>query len=298
MGPNAAKELARMVADNRVCYVSSLSLKKNVLGDAGVAALAEGVAKSHSLVHLDLASNGVSREGAVELFEALGQNSSLTCLRVGSIKGINRNFLGPAAMTALGEALKQHMQLTCLDLQGAAICSKGLRCLVDGLKATKSLKEMNIADNGLTSTAVPAVVEIMHNTCIERLDISHNDLGSSLKTELSKSTAVQGFDLTHLSMCGCGFSGPGSNLLFRALRRDRFLIELKVDEIGIDPAELDCLKEFIVGNKSLRRFFVRGSSLGDAGVQRLADGLGENQVLEELDLSGNKIEARENVITA
>lgn len=69
-------------------------MKKNLLGDEGAKILVKAIAKSKSVVHLDLSSNCITHKGAKKIATCLLPNCSLISLKLGSIDGINKNKVG------------------------------------------------------------------------------------------------------------------------------------------------------------------------------------------------------------
>lgn len=69
----------------RCGHLRTLSLYRNRLGDAGVAALCDAASQSlrHCLLSLDIGYNRVSATGAVHLAEFLSEPNSLRCLAMG-----------------------------------------------------------------------------------------------------------------------------------------------------------------------------------------------------------------------
>jgi predicted RNase H-related nuclease YkuK (DUF458 family) len=78
-------------------------LKKNLLGDEGAQIIADSVAKSHCIVHLDISSNNISSNGTKKVFKALSGNDSLIALAVGSVDNVQKNKIGiPSVMKLIG----------------------------------------------------------------------------------------------------------------------------------------------------------------------------------------------------
>ena len=70
LGIRFAEYLRDQMAIDRHRFVS-LDLHKNLLGDQGVKILMTEIRRSKSLVDLNLASNEISNDGMISIFEAL-----------------------------------------------------------------------------------------------------------------------------------------------------------------------------------------------------------------------------------
>lgn len=65
------------------CTVGSVYLSPDPMGDAGVDALAKGIAKNTSLLYLALAFCGLKPKGAISILQSLAGHSRLMTLRFG-----------------------------------------------------------------------------------------------------------------------------------------------------------------------------------------------------------------------
>ena len=91
-----AEYLKDLMSIDRHRFVS-LDLQKNLLGDQGVRILMTEIRRSKSIVDLNLASNEISNEGMISIFDALQDNQSLSALNISTVDGVARNRLtGPA----------------------------------------------------------------------------------------------------------------------------------------------------------------------------------------------------------
>lgn len=268
-------------------YVSAVDLKRNPIGNEGVAALANGIAKTNSLIHLDLRSTAFTKEGAQHLFKALTRNKTVTCLRVGNIKGLHSNFMSGKAMQGIVDYLKQSLQLTFLDLKGASIGNDGLTFLLAGLKMSRSVKDVNLCFNNLTGTST--VADLILKTYIKRLTLDENPLGRQFVGEFFRGSQDQEFYLSHLSLGACELRSPGLAELFAALRKGLYLSHLKLDTVGYDEFELRHLGWFLMNCVTLKEFSTANCMFGDEGMRVVAEAFTEHSCIESLNLCHNKI---------
>jgi Ran GTPase-activating protein (RanGAP) involved in mRNA processing and transport len=281
-----ASETAGVIVRN---YVASLDLKRNPLGNKGVIILSDGIAKSKSLIHLDLRSTAFAREGAHYLFKALNKNQTVTCLSIGNIKGLHNNFMSGKAMQGIQDYLKKSLQLTFLDLKGASIGNDGLTYLLAGLKYSRSVKDVNLCFNNLGSNGSSTVVDLILKTYIKRLNLSENPLGRQFVSEFFKKSQDQEFYMTHLSLSSCELGSPGLGELFAALRRGLYLSHLKLDAIRYDDFELRHLGWFIANCLTLKSFSTANCMFADEGIRAIAESFVDFSTMESINLSHNKI---------
>jgi len=274
---------------NNNYYIISLDLKNNRLGDNGIKILALGISLSFSLVHIDLSSNGIGKTGADYLFKQLSFNQSITCLNIGNSSGLNRNFFNGVAIEGLNEFLKNHFQITFLDLNAASIGNEGLFLIQEGLKHTPSLKALNLCFNLLTSEASETLTDIMGKTNIKKLNLSQNHLGDHFKYKLFESTKNRIFLQTHLNFSRCKFTEEGMPKFFSALRKNGVLKSLVLDFSKYYEKDLYCFGTLMQNNQSLASLCIKGCKIGDKGLEHLASALLINSFLKELIVSNNGI---------
>lgn len=271
------------------CYVSSLDLRQNQLKNEGIEVLARAVRRTNSLVHLDVRSTAFSKEGADQLFKALARNQTLTCLRIGCIRGMHRNFLSSKALEHLVPYLRNTVQLTFIDLRGAGIGNEAFRVLAEGVKKCKSLRMVDVALNNIDSGCLVPVIEMIANSSIKRLDLSQNPLGNTFILEMAKRIPMERFSLTHLCLSHCDFTSPALCQLFITLKKDRFLEHLEARGATYGEQDLKSASWFLTSSSTLKNFDAAHCGFGDVGVKRFAEGFVPAYMLQRLEFCGNKI---------
>ena len=144
--------LRRLLSDAHAPPLTSLEIGGNALGDAGVAAVADGLRRNARLRRLGLERTGIGATGAAALADALAVNTALRAL------GLAHNRCGASGVAALAGALRlTAAPLRELDLEhhGAALGGGGTA--VDALAAAlggdaplpPTLRHLRLAGNGL-----------------------------------------------------------------------------------------------------------------------------------------------------
>ncbi|KAK3287650.1 hypothetical protein CYMTET_4850 [Cymbomonas tetramitiformis] len=209
------KALGEALKENKA--LTSLSMRKAILGPKGAMALAAGLVFNGSLNALYLEDNllcGVQSlghgphesydpRGIGALAEALAVNTSLNTLILDNnqLAGCTRHphwhVEGGNIFTehdsdekedcpkALGDALRQNTALTSLSMQGNSL---GVRCataLAGGLACNRSLKTLNLSGNALGSAGTCAIATAFSrnedgvvNTSLTTLDLSNNRIAA------------------------------------------------------------------------------------------------------------------------
>ena len=138
LGDDASAALGNALAQHP--RLQRVHLTGWVLGKAeNVAAIALGLARSESLLELDLSENRLRDDGATALAEAVLSMGRLNTLDLAS------NLIGDEGAAALGHALARHGALEKLVLRNnLGIGDAGGRALAEGLQRNGSLKELDM----------------------------------------------------------------------------------------------------------------------------------------------------------
>eukprot|EP00826_Nyctotherus_ovalis_P027025 TRINITY_DN2107_c0_g2_i1.p1 TRINITY_DN2107_c0_g2~~TRINITY_DN2107_c0_g2_i1.p1 ORF type:complete len:299 (-),score=77.82 TRINITY_DN2107_c0_g2_i1:896-1792(-) len=250
--------------------------------------LARGIARAHSLIHLDLRSTAMRTEAADSLFRALCENKSLVCLSLGNVRGQHRNLLAGRAMAGIEKYLRSSVLLTFLDLKGAGVGNEGALHVLNGLLGNRSVKALNLCMNNINGAGSSIIIDMMVKSLLKRLDVSQNALGNEFVTELHTRMEKLQFMLTHLSLASCGFINSLKKLL-APLKSGIFLEKVDLSGANFEEAELTSITSFISGYSALKSFSLADCHLGDRGAVCVATGLSESCTIEHLNLSRNRI---------
>ena len=201
------------------------------------------------LVSLDLSGCFIGRQGACKIARALCSNTVLEEL------DLSDNTIGDLRDVVFADT-QQHYTLP--NLQHNPIGDKGATALADMLLHNKSLKILHLKRTSLTAPVVCEIARALYsNTVLEELDLSDNPIGD-----------IQNFPLYNAQQC-C------------------MLKKLQHNPIGDKGAT--ALAAMLLHNKSLKILHLKGTSLTAQGICEIARALCSITVLEELDLSENKI---------
>jgi Ran GTPase-activating protein (RanGAP) involved in mRNA processing and transport len=91
------------------------------------------IARSKSIVYLNLASNELGNEGMTAVFEGLRNNQSVVFLDVSTIEGVARNRVSAGAIEALKTLLEENQFLTDVNLTSIGLGNAGLEAICEVL---------------------------------------------------------------------------------------------------------------------------------------------------------------------
>jgi Leucine-rich repeat (LRR) protein len=193
MGDEGAAILGESLEGNEALTV--LNLARNQIGNNGIAALGVFLQNNATLTSLDLGSNEISNGGMAALCGVLHDNVTLTTLDIsqvgdysaaafiGFLQGIappnrGRNELSDEDVVALGGFLRGNTTLVRLNLTGSPLDYAAADIIALALEHHPAMRELTLAFNKYTLTAVPESVCRLH--CLTELDLNHCALLKSL----------------------------------------------------------------------------------------------------------------------
>ena len=212
-----------------------LWLKRNPVGNAGAAALADLLRRDTKLRVLDLVNTGIDASGLIEIVRALQtENRTLERLYLGG------NAVDSAVATELARVLRTHPALRSLQLGVSPLGDDGAECLADGLRGNRTLDALGVASCGIGERGAAALLNALAShprltdfdlgasASARALNGSENSLGdagaATVATYLAKNPPLQ-----RLSLTGAGIGGPGRITLMQAMTANTHLLTLRLD---------------------------------------------------------------------
>ena len=253
--------LERMLTANR--GISVLMLTLCGIGDKIGRNIGMGLAGNKTVKVLNVSNNNINSSGAVSIFTALGNNTSLEEL------DLSRNEqLTEGDAEAVGYSLERMLivnkGIKILKLYQCGVCDQIGKQIGVGLTRNKSLRVLNISHSSIHSGgAVSIFTSLQCNSSLEELDLSWN----WYLTE-DDSEAV-----------GCAIE--------RILTVNKRIQIMKLQQCGICDQIIKKIGVGLVGNKSLRVLNVSHGSIHSDGAVSIFTSLISNSSLKELDLSWN-----------
>eukprot|EP00958_Prasinococcus_capsulatus_P024853 scaffold3973_cov198-Prasinococcus_capsulatus_cf.AAC.2 len=211
-----------------------------------------------------------------------------------------------AGLAALAPALRECTALEELDLYLDGIGEAGARALAEALPhgMATTLRVLKLPDDGLGGAGLggaglaalaPALREC---TALEELDLDSNRIGEAGARALAEAlphgmaTTLRVLKLRNNGLFSTGLGDAGLAALAPALRECTALEELDLDSNRIGEAGTRALAEAFPQRmaSTLRVIKLSNVNIGAAAFRLLAPKLSQCSVVEELDLSGNKMQ--------
>lgn len=294
MAPLSA--VLRLPAGNAI---RSLKLGRNQLGDAGAAELAEGVAASPHLTHLDVSSNGIGVAGCAALGAALAARpAGPLALDLSRNAGVGAEGVAalcgaatPASACRVVELAVGHCDV---GTAGAvAICASAT-----ALPLFSELRRLDLASNDVDASAAAPLCEALAAPAgaLQVLDLRNNALGvrgSALLTGALGASSLRHLDLTSN---GVAWSAASSDELAQVFTdvatKAPALEELRLmgNELG-DEGAVRLLRALHDGGSALHTLAIGAAGVTAVGCVQMADMLTSSSTLLCLELGGNDVGA-------
>jgi Ran GTPase-activating protein (RanGAP) involved in mRNA processing and transport len=207
-----------------------LASDEDMLGDHGIG-LPRVIRENLILRYLDLSYNGISSEGAINIFSALEDN--FTIMRF-SIRG---NLLDDGVANALSDMLLRNDIIRELDIGDNKLSYGCCLSLAEGLTANRAIHTLH-ADRNELGAAGSLVIEqfyrmLLKNTTLRYLDMDRNRLGPEWGVQFASAIARNN-TLIQLSLRNNRLDTRAGEALLNAYKYNKTIIEIAIssEEVG------------------------------------------------------------------
>ena len=209
---------------------------------------------------VSLKHRGVGSAGGKAIFECLRHNKHIQALDMEDNQlGLNVD-VEAGALNQVCAALIDNDVLTHLDLSYNNFAGRGCALLAEALQKNTKIKEVSLRGNNMGDMGAKALLEnLASSTRLHKLDVSDNGIGED-----------------------------GGKWLGRLLEENK---SLKQADFSWNAVRVAGTLEIASGLKmsSLLRLNLAWNGIGDRGAAAMGSALGENSVLQFLDVSSNRI---------
>ena len=208
-----------------------------------------------NLLDLNLSKMNIgSREDALSLFEALASNTHLRSVN------LSRNNIDDDCVSSISIALIENKSIVRLNLSINDINSEGAEYLIGALDTNQTIREIDLRGNSIDHEILDELDEILK----ERRGDDPSLVPSIVSLDLNRIMA-----------------GLATN--------DDDLIEVKLDGVDMEAAELEALVEALGSNTSVMSLSLNNTKFDDTLMAALSLSLVDNTKLENLSLRNNDI---------
>ena len=242
-----------------------LSLKRNVIGDKGAAALGNMIKawKCRKLQTLCLAFCNISGKGVAGLCEGLARMPTVLSL---TSLDLSANFCKVDGCKALAPLIVDHRKLKTLNIGNNCIEDEGCKILAEAVAKSDVLETLNLEGNHITNVGVRFVCAALKGDCALR------DLG------------LQCNEIDH----------HGAMYLSQAIRNNTCLTALNLSHNMISDSGAEHMAGMLRQTTALHELRLVSNSIGDAGGNFIRLAYEKNTVLTLLDLDMNNMQDQQH----
>jgi len=274
----------------------TIELLDKRLADVDVAPLAVAMAEAKKFDAVDLSYNDLGAGAADSLATLLKSDAVITSL------DLSQNSMSEESIQGLCEALKANGTIRALSLSGNAIGGSGGMAVAEMLQVNSGLESLSLSNCGLNTESLVALATVLRdNTRLVALDVSR-PLAVTIMDEpaahFARMLKVNG-SLVELDVSKFGLRDLGLKLIAEELYRaggSSALQTLRMRCNKVELAEPDCVQALrnLLGSDVCRlsTLDLGGNRLEDTGAEMLAEMLGMNASLLELDVGWNGLMSR------
>ena len=262
--------------------LKNLNMNNNQLNEEAGEALASVILHNKGLEELYLSGNNLG-EGLFNVMKALQHITSLTILCLGN------NKISKEVAIELALAIKSNKHLQKLWLNNSNLRSSAT-VILQSLSTISTLKYLNLDSNQITEKAFEALASVIfHNTGLEELHLSGNNLGEEL---LSIMKSLQHVDsLRMLTLSDNNISKEVAIELALAIKSNKHLQKLWLNNSNLRSSATVILQSLSTIS-TLKYLNLNKNQITEEAGEALASVILHNTGLEELHLSGNSLGER------
>ena len=272
-------------------------------------ALTEALKVNKTLTTLNFSNNNLSNVGIEKIAQALETNTSLTSLNISESYRFNGYYFnhvidGDEGAKAIAKALEINKTLKELDISYNLINKEGLTALALALQKNTSLETLVINYNNPYNPTDDrnlikdeSYAQLVNNTTLKKLDISHNDIGKYkahfLDFSQSKAHALgealkKNTTLTTLNISSCSIETEFAKIA-EALKenKDSALTTLDISRNRIQAKGAIAIAKALEKNKTLTELNISWNNIGVEGAKAIAKALEINSTLTTLNISNS-----------
>ncbi|KYR03065.1 hypothetical protein DLAC_00557 [Tieghemostelium lacteum] len=196
-----------------------------------------------------------------------------------------------------------------INLSGISLCSEALASFIAFIKATPSIRSINLSNNGIYGKGVEGISQLLLDNKIESLDISENKIStegikslfqaiSTLNNSInnnknsinnnnnlpSNKNIIAGSHLKHLYLRRTMLSFEESLILRNLIFQSQSLETLDFSSNQINKESISVLSEPLTFNRSITDLNLSFNILGPSGVEELSKIIKSNKTIQTLHL--------------
>ena len=246
-----------------------------------VTCLSECLKEDDMLLELNMSNNQIIRGRKKKIIEAISVNKTLLKLDASLMKIQDESYIN--------DCLKINKSLKELNISENEITSNGAKEIATAIRVNTTLEKLDLSCNALSDDGAGAIIDsLQFNNSLQELNISKNKITSEgvkkIATAIRVNTTLEKLDLS------CNeIANDGVSFISDGFKSNNSLQEVNISRNKITSEGAQYISDAIRINTTLAKLDLSCNALSDDGAAAISDGLQFNNSLQELNISKNEI---------
>ena len=246
-----------------------------------VTCLSECLKEDDTLLELNMSKNQIMRDREKKIIEAIKVNKTLLKLDASFTKICDEDYIS--------DCLKINKSLKELNMSGNIITSNGAKEIATAIRVNTTLEKLDLSCNRISNDGVSFISDgLKNNNSLQELNISRNEITSEGAQYIAEAIQVN-TTLEKINVSCNAISDDGAAAISYSLQFNTSLQELNMSRNEITSEGAKKITEVIQMNTTLKHLDLSINKIVDDGANFISDGFQFNTSLQELNISHNCI---------
>ena len=268
----------RQLSDIRLIH-----LENNYITEKAAESIAEVINNNPFLESISIGNNSLMSKGVIKISNAL--RSLLHLKQV----GFHNNGITEDAANDIAEAINDNSKLEHIWLNNNKLKLEGINRISNALQNLHTLKLLELSDNGITTQAADGIATVINNNpLLQTVALGNNKLETEGVIKIAnalkniKALRVLGLDKS-------GITDKAANAIADAIHSNTKLEKLLLNGNNLQSNGIKVICENARHIKSFKVLLLQNNSITEEAADDLAAMIINNPLLENFDVSNNKI---------
>ena len=246
-----------------------------------VTCLSECLKEDDMLLELNMSNNQIIRGRKKKIIEAISVNKTLLKLDASLMKIQDESYIK--------DCLKINKSLKELNMSENEITSNGAKEIATAISTNTTLEKLDLSCNEISNDGVSFISDgLKNNNSLQEVNISRNKITSEGAQYISDAIRIN-TTLAKLDLSYNALSDDGAAAIIDSLQFNNSLQELNISKNEITSEGVTKIAQVIRVNTTLKHLDLSINKIVDVGANLIGDGLKSNISLQELNISYNSI---------
>ena len=304
----AANEIGKVTFNND--NLEKLWLNNNNLRDVGVIKVSLQLKQLSNLRLLRLDYNYISEEAAESIARVINSNLFLESIFIGNNNfrskgvirvakalrgllhlkqiGLNNNGITEDAASDIAEAVNNNNKLENLWLNNNDLKLTGINMITNTFQHLNTLKLLDLSNNGITAQATDGIAAVINNNpSLQTVALGNNKLETGV---IKIANALKNIkDLRVLGLDNNCITDKAANAIANVIYSNVELEKLLLNDNNLQSSGIKVICKNLTHIKSLKVLLLQHNCITEEAADDLAAVIINNPLLENFDVSNNKI---------